>query len=112
MVVLEWRIKLCADYPSRVKKTILIDLFLTLPMYTKIDFHFSKAYFHWSLLIQDAPLPEILLSGDSRKVMELFIREEPGEGCEIYLKNLEDPATVHAIASSGGMENFCVVLQY
>ncbi|KAJ5813814.1 Alpha/Beta hydrolase protein [Penicillium pulvis] len=99
--------KLCVDFPSRVKKTILIDICPTLAMFTKTDFHFAKAYFHWFLLIQDAPLPETFLSGRPREVMALMMGERPGEGLKIfdpecfdtYVKNLEDPATVQAMCN-------------
>jgi pimeloyl-ACP methyl ester carboxylesterase len=99
--------KLCVDYPIRVKKAILLDICPTLAMFTKTDFDFAKAYFHWFLFIQNAPLPETLLSGQPRKMTELLMGEQPGEELKIfdqecfdtYAKNLEDPTTVHAMCN-------------
>ena len=66
--------KLCVDYPNRVKKAILLDIAPTLAMYTKTDFDFAKAYFHWFFLIQKEPLPETLINGRSREFAELAPR--------------------------------------
>lgn len=97
--------KLCVDYPDRVKKAIFLDICPTLAMYTKTDFDFAKAYFHWFFLIQKEPLPETLISATPRRFGELFMggrqEEQRGifdEGCfEHYMKMMEDPATVHAM---------------
>ncbi|KAJ5586773.1 Alpha/Beta hydrolase protein [Penicillium hispanicum] len=100
--------KLCVDYPSRVKKAILLDICPTLAMYTKTDFNFASAYFHWFMLIQDEPLPETFLSGPARPVMELLLMKghaEAGssifdEACfDSYLENLRHPATIHAMCN-------------
>lgn len=97
--------KLLVDYPDRVKKAIFLDICPTLAMYSKTDFDFAKAYFHWFFLIQQEPLPETLIAGNPRKFAELFMggRQEKGLGIfdeecfEFYVKTLEDPAAVHAM---------------
>lgn len=97
--------KLCVDYPDRVRKAILLDICPTLAMYSVKDPEFAKAYFHWFLLIQQEPLPETLLLANPRRVAELFMggRQEQGvdifnKACfDVYVGNLEDPATVHAM---------------
>jgi pimeloyl-ACP methyl ester carboxylesterase len=97
--------KLCVDFPDRVRKTILLDICPTLAMYTKTDFDFAKAYFHWFFLIQAAPLPETLISARPREVAELFMGGRQKDGLhifdstcfDIYVENLKDPATVHAM---------------
>lgn len=99
--------KLCVDYPDRVRKVILLDICPTLSMFTQTDFDFAKAYFHWFFLIQDAPLPEMMISGRSRHFAELFMGGRQKEGLKLfdptcfdfYAKSLEDEATVHAMCN-------------
>jgi haloacetate dehalogenase len=50
--------KLCVDFPARVLKAIFLDICPTLAMYSKTDFAFAKAYFHWFFLIQNPPRPK------------------------------------------------------
>ncbi|KAJ4172914.1 hypothetical protein NW754_003119 [Fusarium falciforme] len=99
--------KLCVDYPDRVRKVILLDICPTLSMFTKTDFDFAKAYFHWFFLIQDAPLPEMMIAGRSRQFAEVFMGGRQKDGLKFfdpdcfdyYAKSLEDEATVHAMCN-------------
>ncbi|KAM6512006.1 hypothetical protein FALCPG4_016993 [Fusarium falciforme] len=99
--------KLCVDYPDRVRKVILLDICPTLSMFTKTDFDFAKAYFHWFFLIQDAPLPEMMIAGRSRQFAEVFMGGRQKDGLkffdpdcfDFYAKSLEDEATVHAMCN-------------
>ncbi|KAL2672908.1 hypothetical protein Neosp_013625 [[Neocosmospora] mangrovei] len=99
--------KLCVDYPDRVRKVILLDICPTLSMFTKTDFDFAKAYFHWFFLIQEAPLPEMMIAGRSRKFAELFMGGRQKDGLKLfdptcfdfYAQSLEDEATVHAMCN-------------
>jgi len=72
--------RLAVDHPQRVKKLCVIDIAPTLDMYSghwgqppmvhasdpDTYFLFSKAYYHWFHLIQPAPLPEFMISGNAR----------------------------------------------
>ncbi|KAI5458817.1 Alpha/Beta hydrolase protein [Mariannaea sp. PMI_226] len=97
--------KLCVDYPERVTKAILLDICPTLAMYTKTNFDFAKSYFHWFFLIQQEPLPEMLISSRPRELAELFMGGRQKDGLQIfnpecfenYVKNLENPAAVHGM---------------
>lgn len=97
--------KLCVDYPSRVKKAILLDICPTLAMYTKTDFDFAKAYFHWFFLIQKEPLPETLISGKPREFAEMFMGGRQSGALDIfdkgnfeyYAKVLGEEGAVHAM---------------
>lgn len=97
--------KLCVDYPDRVRKAILLDICPTLAMYTKTDFDFAKAYFHWFFLIQTEPLPETLISARPRECAEMFMGGPQKDGLQIfdpacfdvYVENFKDPAAVHAM---------------
>lgn len=97
--------KLCVDHAARVRRAILLDICPTLAMYEATDFDFARAYFHWFLLIQPAPLPETMLLSDPRKLAQMWMGGRQGAGLRIfdercfehYVKGMEDPATVHAM---------------
>ncbi|KAM0433185.1 hypothetical protein ACHAQK_009364 [Fusarium lateritium] len=99
--------KLAVDYPDRIRKFILLDICPTLAMYSKTDFDFAKAYFHWFFLIQKEPLPETLINAKPRELAEMFMGGRQGDGIaifepecfEFYAKSLEDSATVHAMCN-------------
>ncbi|RFU24848.1 hypothetical protein B7463_g11491, partial [Scytalidium lignicola] len=96
--------KLCVDYPDRVIKAIFLDICPTLAMYSKTDFDFAKAYFHWFFLIQRHPLPETMISQNPRVFAELFMGGRHGglkaftEECFAeYVSVLENPDAVEAM---------------
>jgi haloacetate dehalogenase len=49
-----------------VRKLCVLDIAPTLDMYEATDMDFARAYFHWFLLIQPAPLPEIMIGPNAR----------------------------------------------
>ncbi|MFP8835012.1 alpha/beta fold hydrolase [Hydrogenophaga sp. XSHU_21] len=55
--------RLAVDHPDRVSKLCVIDIAPTLDMYGRTDMAFARAYYHWFMLIQPAPLPERLIGG-------------------------------------------------
>lgn len=95
--------KLLVDHPDRVRSAILLDICPTLAMYSATSFDFAKHYFHWFFLIQEAPLPETLVSGSARKVADAFLGgAQPWfeQGVyEHYVKSLEDPDTIHGMCN-------------
>lgn len=56
--------RLALDHPTRVRKLCVLDIAPTLDMYEATDMAFARAYYHWFMLIQPAPLPETLIGGD------------------------------------------------
>ena len=54
--------RLARDYPKRVRSLTVLDISPTLKMYQSTTMQFAKAYYHWFFLIQEAPLPEQMLS--------------------------------------------------
>jgi haloacetate dehalogenase len=58
--------RLAVDDPTRVKKLCVIDIAPTLDMYDATDFAFARAYYHWFHLIQPAPLPELMIGGNTK----------------------------------------------
>ena len=58
--------RLALDYPARVQKLCLLDIAPTLDMYEATSMAFARLYYHWFLLIQPAPLPEMMIGSNVR----------------------------------------------
>jgi haloacetate dehalogenase len=56
--------RMAVDFPDAVDRLMLLDIAPTLAMYEATDREFATAYFHWFLLIQPSPLPELLIGGN------------------------------------------------
>jgi haloacetate dehalogenase len=54
--------RLAADHPGRVASLTVLDIAPTLAMYERTDMAFARAYYHWFLFIQPAPIPERMLA--------------------------------------------------
>ena len=54
--------RLARDHGARVGTLTVIDICPTLAMYARTDMAFARAYYHWFLLIQPAPLPEKMVA--------------------------------------------------
>ena len=54
--------RLARDHGRRVRTLTVLDISPTLKMYQGTNMQFAKAYYHWFFLIQEAPLPEKMLS--------------------------------------------------
>src|SRR5207344_108516 len=87
-----------------VRKLVTLDIAPTLAMYEQTTMEFARAYFHWFLLIQPAPLPERLIGADP----EFFIRSLMGgrsagltpftpEAFAEYVRCISSPGTAHGI---------------
>lgn len=53
--------RLARDHGPRVRTLTVIDIAPTLAMYRRTDMAFARAYYHWFLFIQPAPLPETMV---------------------------------------------------
>ena len=96
--------KMCVNYPGSVIKAIFLDICPTLAMYSKTDFQFAKAYYHWFFLIQKAPLPEMMINLDPVKFVEASMSRQPAatdlfhpDALAAYLEPVKQPETVHAM---------------
>jgi len=56
--------RLALDHPAAVSRMLLLDIAPTLAMYEGTTEAFARAYWHWFMLIQPAPLPERLIEPD------------------------------------------------
>lgn len=54
--------RLARDHGARVRTLTVIDISPTLKMYERTSMAFARAYYHWFLFIQPAPLPEQMVA--------------------------------------------------
>ncbi|KAK8254130.1 putative epoxide hydrolase [Phyllosticta capitalensis] len=54
---------LALNYPTLVRRMVLLDICPTLAMYEAADAEFAARYWHWFFLIQPHPLPERVMAG-------------------------------------------------
>ena len=95
--------RLAADHGENVGTLTVLDISPTLKMFESTNLEFARAYYHWFLMLQPAPLPEQLLAGrvpffilgrvgraepDLSKFDEAAVRE--------YVRCYADPAAIHA----------------
>jgi len=95
--------RMASDYPDAVTKLALIDVVPTHTLYTHLTKEFATVYYHWFLLVQPSPLPEIILGNSA----EFFLRTWAFSGLipEVitaeafaeYLRCFKNPATLHAM---------------
>jgi haloacetate dehalogenase len=65
--------RLALDHPARVEKLCLLDVAPTLDMYEGTSMAFARFYYHWFLLIQPAPLPEMLIGPKARAWLHITL---------------------------------------
>ena len=108
--------RLARDHgPQVVRSFTAIDIAPTLKMYESTDMAFAKAYYHWFLMLQPAPLVEKMLapvvpynvlagSALSQRGLKIFDKAALAE----YVRSFADPRTVHATCedyrASGGID--------
>nr|WP_239020439.1 alpha/beta fold hydrolase [Novacetimonas pomaceti] len=95
--------RMALDAPQSVEKLVLIDIAPTATMYARTNMEFARRYFWWFFLIQPAPLPERLISGDPDFFLESHIAGQikiPGSVdprvMAEYRRCYADPAMRHA----------------
>lgn len=95
--------RLARDHGRRVQSLTVLDISPTLKMYQSTSMQFAKAYYHWFLLIQEAPLPEKMVAslgpgyilgrlGRGKEKLRHFDRRAVLE----YVRAFKDPRTIHA----------------
>jgi haloacetate dehalogenase len=95
--------RMARDHGRRVRSLTVLDISPTLKMYQGTSMQFAKAYYHWFLLIQKAPLPERMLAGQ----VPWYILRRLGRGpsgvkhfekraIAEYVRAFKDPRTIHA----------------
>ncbi len=71
--------RLARDFPEAVERLMVLDIVPTATMYARTDKAFATAYYHWFLLIQPAPLPELMLMHTARAYLERGMGVRNGE---------------------------------
>lgn len=95
--------RMARDHGRRVRTLTVLDISPTLKMYERTNMQFAKAYYHWFFLIQEAPLPERMLSavgidyilmrlGRGKTGIKYFDRRALAQ----YKRAFNDPRTIHA----------------
>ena len=108
--------RLARDHgPQVVRSFTAIDIAPTLAMFEATDMAFARAYYHWFLMLQAAPLAEKMMaavapyhilagSGLSAKGLKAFAKPALAE----YVRSFADPRTIHATCedyrASGGID--------
>ncbi len=95
--------RLARDHGSRVRSLTVLDISPTLKMYRSTDKAFATAYYHWFFLIQNPPLPEMLLARQVPHYIIGRIGRGPG-GIKVfdkkalaeYVRAFRDPKCIHA----------------
>ena len=108
--------RLARDHgPSVVRAFMAIDISPTLKVFESTNMELARAYYHWFLMLQPAPLPEKMLapvvplnilagSGLSPKGLKAYSKAALAE----YVRAFSDPRTIHATCedyrASGGID--------
>ena len=65
--------RLALDHPARVHKLCVLDIAPTVDMYEGTTMEFARYYYHWFLLIQPSPLPEMMIGPNARAVLHVTL---------------------------------------
>ena len=95
--------RMARDHGRRVRTLTVLDISPTLKMYQCTDMSFAKAYYHWFFLVQQAPLPEIMVASMGVKYILGRIGRGPSKlrhfdrrAVAEYARCFRDPRTIHA----------------
>jgi len=96
--------RLALDHPERVQKLAVLDVVPTAAAWERANADFALAFWPWSLLAQDAPLPEHILTVAAASIVDSALdnwgsagETFPAEIRAAYTKVLRDPDHAHAI---------------
>lgn len=91
------------DHPERIRRVILLDIMSTLDMYERTNMEMATIYYHWFLFIQKYDVPERMIQGDPRAVVDNFmsrlsVKDDvfPADVMEHYYQKFENPEVIHA----------------
>jgi haloacetate dehalogenase len=96
--------RMALDHPHRVSKAAVLDVIPTGEAWTRADADFALGFWPWSLLAQDEPLPERILTAAAEAIIDNAL-DNWGSASETfspgirsaYADVLRDPAHAHAI---------------
>ncbi len=96
--------RLAYDTPDVLRSLSILDVVATADVFANVDAAMAKAYFHWFLMLQPAPLAETLMGA----APEFYLRWLLDRWCSTpdaitdaafaeYLRCFRDPETLHAM---------------
>lgn len=96
--------RLALDHPQQCAALAVLDVVPTGEAWDRADARFALSYWPWTLLAQDAPLPELALQRLAAATVDAALggwgtplETFPAEAREAYVEVLQDPAHAHAI---------------
>ena len=96
--------RMALDHPEHIAWLAALDIIPTSEVFARADARLILAFWPWSLLAQDAPLPEKLLLAAPDAIVSDALgswgsdpEAFPAEVREAYIAALRNPASVHAI---------------
>jgi len=96
--------RLALDHPGRVSHIAVLDILPTLTVWDRADARLARAFWPWTLLAQEPPLPETVLTACAGAVVDAALAGWgsvpsvfPPELRAAYIAQLKHPAHAHAI---------------
>jgi haloacetate dehalogenase len=96
--------RMALDHPDRVERLAVLDIIPTGEALHRADFRLALTFWPWSLLSQPEPLPERLITGDPKAVVDDALgswgSDRASFSAEVraaYVSALQNPESVHAI---------------
>jgi haloacetate dehalogenase len=99
-------LRLALDHPEQVMSLTNLDVVPSLEAFENMDASLAFSWFHWHLMRQPSPLPEILFSSNPKLFLDFFLETWSAvpdsfteEAYEEYLRCFSDPDTVRAMCA-------------
>ncbi len=93
--------RMALDHPRRVKSFTSLDVVPSQAAFDSMDADLAFAWFHWNLMRQPAPLPEILISNSAKTYLDFLLESWTAvegaitdEAYSEYLRCFSNPETI------------------
>jgi haloacetate dehalogenase len=94
--------RMALDHPARMTRLAVLDVLPTETVWQLADARFTLAFWPWSLLAQQAPLPERILSAAADAIVDYAFATwgpltVPPQVRQAYIQALQEPVRAHAL---------------